>query len=295
MRRQAAHKSPAGILVRRVQFEYPADLEAHWHPARPEWSQVVNAASLLMPYLEPFLIDAIRAALPRLADPALVEEAKGYVGQEAHHSRQHRRFNDLLVARGYDGIPAYEQQLERDYARLTRERSLEFRLAYAAGFETMALALGHLLIRMRVPLFRGADPSVTSLVLWHFVEEIEHKRAAFDVYQAAVGRYGLRVRGLVHATWHTLSRTRQAYRMLLRKDELWGTWRTRVRMSLLMLRIFGYATPWILEALLPWHDPARFSDPEWARDWVRLYEAGEERLLRLDTSRIAELPGAICA
>lgn len=291
----AARKSPAGILVRRVQFEYPADLAAHWHPERPEWSQVVNAASLLMPYLEPFLIDAVRAAIPKLADEALAEEARGYVGQEAHHFRQHRRFNDLLIARGYDGIPAHERALEADYARLARERSLDFRLAYAAGFETMALAIGHLLIRMRVPLFRGADPAVSSLVLWHFVEELEHKHAAFDVYQAAVGSYGLRVRGLAFAMWHTLSRTRQAYRMLLRQDGLWGTWRTRVRMQLLMLRIFGYVTPWILEALLPWHDPSRFADPEWARDWVRLYDAGEERLLRLDTARIAELPGAICA
>ena len=283
------------ILVRRVQFEFPEHLAAHWHPARPEWSQVVNAASLLMPYLEPFLIDAVREAIPQLADEALAEEAKGYVGQEAHHYRQHRRFNDLLIARGYDEIAGIERTLADDYARLARERSLGFRLAYAAGFETMALALGHLLIRMRVPLFRGADPAVTSLVLWHFVEELEHKHAAFDVYQAAVGRYGLRVYGLLYAMWHTLSRTRQAYRLLLRRDGLWGTWRTRVRMQLLMLRIFAYATPWILEALLPWHDPSRFSDPAWARDWVRLYDAGEPKLLRLDTARIAELPGAICA
>ncbi len=290
----ASKKSPAGILVRRVQFEYPADLAAHWHPAKPEWSQVVNAASLLMPYLEPYLIDAIRAAIPRMRDPALIEEARAYVGQEAHHYRQHRRFNDLLIERGYDGIREYEALLAEDYARLARERTLDFHLAYAAGFETMALAIGHLLIRMRVPFFRGADPAVSSLVLWHFVEELEHKHAAFGVYQHVVGNYGLRVHGLLYAIWHTLSRTRRAYVMLLRKDELWGSWRTRLRLKLLMLRIFGYVTPWILEALLPWHDPSRFSDPLWARDWVRLYDAGEARLLRLDTSRIAELPGAIC-
>jgi predicted metal-dependent hydrolase len=289
-----ANKSPAGILVRRVQFEYPADLAAHWHPEKPEWSQVVNAASLLMPYLEPFLIDAVRAAIPRLRDPALIEEARGYVGQEAHHFRQHRRFNDLLIARGYDGIRAYERLLADDYERLARERTPEFQLAYAAGFETMALAIGHLLIRMRVPFFRGADPAVSSLVLWHFVEELEHKHAAFGVYQAAVGDYGLRVRGLLYAIWHTLSRTRRAYVMLLREDGLWGRWRTRLRLKLLMLRIFGYVTPWMLEALLPWHDPARFADPPWARDWVRLYDAGEERLRRLDTSRIGESLGAIC-
>jgi predicted metal-dependent hydrolase len=283
-----------GIVVRRVQFEFAEDLAAHWHASRPEWSQVVNAASLLMPYLEPFLIEAIREAIPQLRDPVLAQEARGYVGQEAHHFRQHRRFNDRLVALGYEGIRSYETQLEREYEALSRE-TLAFRLAYAAGFETMALAMGHYLIRDRVHLFAGADPAVTSLVLWHFVEELEHKHAAFGVYQAVAGGYWLRVRGLAYAIWHTLSRTREAYRMLLRRDGLWVTWRSRVELKLVMLRLFGYVTPWILEALSPWHDPARLSDPEWARDWMRLYQAGEPRLLRLDTARIGELPRAICS
>ena len=283
-------KTPGGILVRRIQFVYPNDLAAHWNRARPEWSQVVNACSLLMPYLEPYLIDAIRTATTRIHDPALLEEAKAYMGQEAHHWKQHRRFNDLLVARGYDGIRDYERLLVDDYARFERERSLEFHLAYAAGFETMALAIGHMLIRMRSFFFRDADPSVSSLVLWHFVEELEHKHAAFDVYQHVVGRWGLRVKGLFFAMHHTLSRSRRAYVMLLRTDGLWGTWRTRLRLKLLMVRIFGYLTPWILEAMLPWHRPHRFRDPAWARDWTRAYDGDAAALVRLDTHRIDLTP-----
>jgi hypothetical protein len=288
-------KTTGGILVRRVQFEYPAELPAHWNAARPEWSQVVNACSLLMPYLEPYLIDAIREATKRIDDPALLEEAKAYMGQEAHHFKQHRRLNDLLVARGYPGIRDYERVLAADYDRLRRERPLAFHLAYAAGFETMALAIGHMLIRMRGFFFRDADPAVSSLVLWHFVEELEHKHAAFDVYQHVVGRWGRRVQGLAFAMWHTLSRSRQAYVMLLRQDGLWSAWRTRLRMKLLMLRIFGYLTPWILEAMLPWHRPRRFRDPAWAREWIRLYDEGAEGLLRLDTTRIDRSPAEILA
>ena len=288
-------KTPGGILVRRMQFAYPDDLTAHWNPARPEWSQVVNACSLLMPYLEPYLIDAIRAATTRIDDPALLEEAKAYMGQEAHHWKQHRRFNDLLVARGYAGIRDYERLLVDDYARFERERPLEFHLAYAAGFETMALAIGHMLIRMRSFFFRDADPSVSSLVLWHFVEELEHKHAAFDVYQHVVGRWGLRVKGLLFAMRHTLSRSRRAYVMLLRTDGLWGTWRTRLRVKLLMVRIFGYLTPWILEAMLPWHRPHRFRDPAWARAWVHAYDGGTGQVVRLDTHRIDLTPSEMLA
>jgi hypothetical protein len=44
-----------------------------------------------------------------------------------------------------------------------------------------------MLVRHRAFFFRDADPSVSSLVLWHFVEEVEHKRAAFGVYRAVFG------------------------------------------------------------------------------------------------------------
>jgi len=281
----------APIRVRRMSFEYPGDLTAHWNPSRPEWSQVVNAASLLMPYLEPFLIEAIREAIPRL-EGALREEAKAYVGQEAHHYRQHRRFNELLLARGYEGLRAYERTLEADYARLAK-RSLAFRLAYAAGFETMALALGHVLVAGRVHWFAGADPAVSSLVLWHFVEELEHKRAAFDVYQAVVGRWPLRVAGLAYAMWHTLRRTRQAYVALLRVDGRWGRLRTRLALKGVMARLFAGMAPVLLESLSPWHDPARVADPPWMREWIALFERGETGLARLDTQRMHLMPAAM--
>lgn len=258
---------------------------------------MVNAGSLLMPYLEPYLIEAIREAIPRITDENLATEARGYMGQEAHHYKQHRRFNDLLLApgRGYEELREHEASLKEDYVRFRRERDLDFHLAYAAGFETMALAIGHMLINGRRYYFRDADPAVSSLVLWHFVEELEHKHAAFDVYQHVVGRYGLRVRGLIFAMHHTLSRTRRAYKLLLQKDGRWGTWRTRLELKLVLARIFVATAPWILESLLPWHQPSRFADPEWANDWVRLYDIDDQRLTMLDTRHIDQMPSAMAS
>lgn len=286
-------RTPAGILVRRVTFEYPDDLDAHWNPAEVEWSQVVNASSLLMPYLEPFLIQAVREAIPRITDLDLVEEAKAYVGQEAQHFRQHRKFNELILNGGYERLREYEATLEADYDRIRRERDPDFCLAYAAGFETMALAVGHMLVRYRTKFFKGADPAVSSLVLWHFVEELEHKHAAFGVYQHVVGSYRLRVKALGYTMFHTLRRTRQAYVMLLQVDGRWGRLRTRWELKKLMLRIFGYLTPWILEAAMPWHRPERFRDPSWVTDWAYLYDRGAPGLTELDTDNIEALPSVM--
>jgi predicted metal-dependent hydrolase len=157
----------------------------------------------------------------------------------------------------------------------------------------MALAIGHMLVRHRTFFFADADPSVSSLVLWHFVEEVEHKRAAYDVYQAVVGSWGLRMRGLAYAMWHTLRRTRQAYVALLRADGRWSTLRTRLAMKALMLRIAVACLPRLLESISPWHDPARIADPAWNREWVELYERGEAGLTRLDTRRIHLMPAAL--
>ena len=285
-------KTPQGILVRRIAFDYPEDLDPHWNRARPEWSQVVNAASLLMPYLEPYLIDSIREAAKRIEDPGVLAEARGYMGQEAHHFKQHRKLNDLLLTR-YPELREHERALERDYDRFVRTRPLRFHLAYAAGFETMALAIGHMLVDLREYFFRDADPAVSSLVLWHFVEELEHKRAALGVYEHLCGGWLYRVYGLVFAMTHTMWRTRQAYVALLRADGLWGRWRTRWALKKLLARIFAYLIPRLFAAALPGHDPARVEDPHWVREWIDLWDAGEPRLTRLDTRRIGLTPAGM--
>jgi len=85
-------KTPEGILVRKPPFEYPPDFAPHWNPAKPEWSQLANGASVILPYFEPCMIDAMRAAIPRITDPALLTAVKAWIGQESQHFRQHRRF-----------------------------------------------------------------------------------------------------------------------------------------------------------------------------------------------------------
>ena len=59
------------IIVRKMPFEFPDDIQAHWCPGRPEWSHMVNGASLAMPYLEPYLIRTMRKAHKQLDSETL--------------------------------------------------------------------------------------------------------------------------------------------------------------------------------------------------------------------------------
>ena len=128
------------LVVRRIPFEFPEDLEPHWNPSKPEWSHMVNGASLVMPYLEPYLIQGIRRGLKQIDDPVLLDVAKDYCAQEGQHYRQHKRFNELLASKGYPELRGHEEEMERTYARFLERRSLRFHLAYAAGHSGPSLA-----------------------------------------------------------------------------------------------------------------------------------------------------------
>jgi predicted metal-dependent hydrolase len=276
------------MTVRRVPFAYRRDKALHWNAGKPEFSHIVNAASLAMPYLEPYLIKTMREARPLIADALLVRDLDLYCAQESAHYRQHRKFNDELKALRPETVTALEAALNLDYLRFGRERSLTFNLAYAEGFESMALAIGHMLIEEREFLFGGADSAVASLVLWHFVEEIEHKNVTFDVFKHISGSYLWRIAGLFCATGHIMWRTRLGYHALLKDDGLWRNLRSRLALAHVLWRIFKNLTPKFLRILHPAYHPSNVADPEWVRAWAAIYEASDSAAAHLDTARLAE-------
>jgi predicted metal-dependent hydrolase len=279
--------APQRMIVRRMRFPYPDSLKAWWNPARPEFSHVVNAASLAMPFLEPYLIETMRKAKERINDQRLQQEVDLYIGQESTHFRQHQQFNKRLADLGYKTVPALEATLKADYDALARTRSFTFNIAYAEGFEAMALTIGHMLVEDREFLFGDADPAVSSLVLWHFVEEIEHKCVTYDVFKALDGRYAWRIYGLLYATIHIIARTRQGYRAMLIEDGRWYTLKSRLTLYRLLTRILLRVTPRLLRVFRPGYDPREVPDPSWAGAWWRMHREGDNGLGELDTARLA--------
>lgn len=281
-------KTPQGILVRKVPFEFPKDFDPHWNPTKPELSHLINAGSVLLPYMEPFIIDSIRQATQHITDPNLLKEAKAWIGQESQHFMQHRRFNDVLIAKGYPQLREREKQLEREYDAL-RKRPFKFQLAYTAGFETMALFVAHQTINQREYFFGNADPTISSLWLWHVSEEVEHKNVAFDAYQHLYGDYWYRMYGLIAAFTHMIGMLRPSYITMLKADGLWGTWKTRWAIKKIAFRFFVYLLPRLLmKDAMPWHHPSRTPDPAWMKEWVAMFDKGEPGLAKLDTKNIGQ-------
>lgn len=291
----AAHHGTRPMTIRRMRFRYPDGLGGAWNPAQPLFSHIVNAASLAMPFLEPYLIATMRQARARLDDPALIADVDQYIGQESAHYRQHQQFNRRLADMGYASVAASESVLKADYQALASDRSFSFNLAYAEGFEAMALAIGHMLVEDRVYLFGEGDPAVASLILWHFVEEIEHKCVTFDVFEALDGRYAWRIFGLAYATIHIMARTRQGYRKLLLEDGLWRNWRARLALYRLLGRIFRRLLPRFARIMRPGYNPREVADPAWVHAWWQSHAGGEADLGQLDMARLGDAQPVVAA
>jgi len=186
----------ADITVRNIRFSFEDKLSFD-RPADEQAKMLFPLAlSLTMPYLEPYLIRTMKVALKQISDPALREDVRHFSQQEGHHFRNHAVLNecvrshfDVGVA---DRILAIEADLEADYQRFSRSKSLRFNAAYAEGFEAMtcsaALAMAE----------HGAfdDDSMMpggEIWAWHMAEEIEHRTVAFDVFEHLVGSYLYRI------------------------------------------------------------------------------------------------------
>lgn len=270
------HSRPSEAVPtpRKIPFEFPEDLDPQWIPGEPELVAMLNGASLTMPYLEPFLIRTMRAAVEQLDDHEIKEHGRAFNTQEQHHFQAHRRFNELLKRKRYPELEAVEDQMKASYARLSK-RSLRTRMAYTAGFESMTLGVTKWLIEERVKLFAGADSRAVSFVLWHMVEETEHKRVAYDVYRALFKptlMNGLaRMLGVFHGSFDVMRFAMRGYRVILKKEGLWRCWRSRMRLAAWMWAFVSYVFPFLFRAALPGHDPRRERDPQWVTDWLEGY------------------------
>jgi len=274
--------------IRKLPFEFSSDIHPHWHKQKPEWSHMVNGTSLTMPFLEPYLIKTMRKANELIDSAALKNEVNLYIGQEGQHFQQHRKFNDILINNGYAELATIEAEMKQTYRHFENNKSLKFNLAYAAGFETMALGVAHWLINDKKYLFEGSDTNVASLILWHFVEEIEHKCVAIDAYNHLYGNYFYRIYGMFYSTIHIIRLSQRAYKLMLKKDGLWNNFKSRRRLFKMILRFYRFMIPPFLEACLPNHHPSKIADPVWSNQWVKQYNLDGKKLTLLNTNNLNE-------
>lgn len=267
------------ITVRTMAFDY-SEARPDFIEGDPEESFFLLGVSLLLPYLEPYLIRTMRRARSELRDPALVDGLDRFCMQEGQHYRQHKRFNEAIGLCAVPGMAEIEAQMEADYLRFSESKSLRFNLAYAEGFEalTAALALNLLEDRGRRPI----DPTVGDLMYWHLIEELEHRTVAFDVYEAVVGKYPYRLAVGLFAQQHLIRYAVRVAVTMVRSDPRWiedsGGWAGfRARMWERVPRLVRTLVPKVLRTYMPWYSPRRIELQPWMLRLADEYSAAAKR------------------
>ena len=257
------------LPVRRVRFAYPDDLDPVWAPHLPEFSAAANAISLGMPYAEPLFIRAVRSTFDRLDDDQR-SVAETYIRQETGHHTQHRRFNDLIVAR-YPSLRRVERMMAWSTEWVWR-RGPRFRVAYAAAGETISYGVARWTEAHAGRLMDRAEPVAASLFLWHLAEEVEHKSSTYDVFEATDGsrlRYSV---ALAFAFASICFFTALGTLIQLGAERrLWNPlcW---FRMLRLAVSLAFVLVPVMVLSCLPSHHPGQLSDPVLLGAWLRQYD-----------------------
>jgi len=288
------------LVVRRMSFQFDATVPFMWQPANPGFSIYCNAFTFIAVPFEKYIIAALRQAQDRFAsDAGVAAEAEAFLKQEAQHAAAHRKHMLALIEQ-YPGLEQCYEQTVASFDDLIDAHPVEFHAAYIANLEATFTPMFKVILDHRDSLFDGSDDRVASLMMWHFVEEIEHRSSGLLLY-----------RHLMPDPWYRVKHIRQTFRHV-------GTIAATVAkafdehvpfddrgvsaqeaMSSALGREFSYRAHRRVRGPLPvfhavragrllrmlWrlalsqtphHDPADQPLPDWADTWMREYERGTD-------------------
>ncbi len=256
----------AKMPIRRMDFAFPDDMDLVFIQGDPAMSYYFVGAWMMLPYLEPFLIRTVQAAMDKVDDAALKAAMIRFCGQEGQHFRQHARANAVVKRVHPSGarLEALEREVEAEFLRWSAEKPLKFCLAYAEGFESMTCAAA--CAQIEVGMFDYMTEPMRGLMYWHIMEEIEHRTVCFDAYETVVGDYLYRTRMSLWFQRHYFAWCRRfAGAMLEAEPGLVAQYQTPQWAAIRKARQSAYYRrywPRYLATFLPWHHPGRIKLPE---------------------------------
>jgi predicted metal-dependent hydrolase len=169
-----------GIPPRQMEFRRLEEGSRYFYDNNPTATLFFAMLSAIFPPGELFFMDTVRHYRDRVTDPVLKAKISGFIGQEAIHTREHERLNELLKARGFDVMVA--QKGVAAGLKLLEKLPPSQQLACTTFMEHFTALLGEQLLNDEN--FRSkADPEMIGLWQWHALEELEHKAVAYEVYE----------------------------------------------------------------------------------------------------------------
>lgn len=222
-------KSPEDLTItaREVHFDYEKHLRAnkYWHSNDPVITHFFNALQSTFPEGERHFIDSARAVRDEIGKenipPKLLQDIQKFINQEAFHGREHEDWTKALVAMGFNRMEDFNKELEELRLWSHENVSPMIRLADTAATEHYTASLAHLALYKKPEMLEGAAEPFKSLLVYHSLEELEHKGVCYDLFKYAGGGYFKRTAIMIYTTIDLMRMVRSRHIYLLKKDGLW--------------------------------------------------------------------------
>ncbi|REE96210.1 metal-dependent hydrolase [Thermomonospora umbrina] len=181
------------VPVRRMRFTHPQGaLKRHYADGDLVMSHLVSVLSATFPPGEDFFVRSVRHYRDQITDPELAAQVRGFIGQEVVHGREHDNLNKILRGMGY---PTHwtHRAIKRWLKLADRTLPPSVRLGFTAGLEHYTATIAEQLLTSHRAQALLGDNQARNILLWHALEESEHKAVAFDVYRAVGGTENMRI------------------------------------------------------------------------------------------------------
>ncbi|MGB0563041.1 MAG: metal-dependent hydrolase [Spirulinaceae cyanobacterium] len=261
------------ITVRHLKFDIPTKIDPMILPDEPEMSYLLVGLSMILPYLEPYLIKNNRLAQQTITNSELRHDMEQFCGQEGQHYQQHRLVNDK-VREQYPGLEALEKAVAKDYERFTA-KGLKFNLAFGEGFESLTLPV--VLFMQDSGMFEDMSNPLGDIYAWHFCEEVEHRTVLYDSYYELYDDYFFRLKVSLIAQFHLLQFMIRCAGLMLKQDgrEAFirhGGWQGRIKRIWRWLTLAKqYLWPNLKGTYLPNYSPRNMPIPPTVQTLTQSY------------------------
>ncbi len=253
------------ITVRFLEFdmeEAERNFDAEFMPGDPEMSYWLVGLSMILPYLEPYLVKHSLAGQKVVRDQEIKHDMRQFAQQEAQHFTQHGKFNDL-VRKHYPELIELEKQAKADYDRFSA-KGLKYNLAFAEGFESLTHPF--VIYMWQSGIADAMTGPLGDMYRWHFMEEMEHRTVAYDAYYTLYDSYWYRLRVSLVAQIHLITFMTKVARVMLKKErhlfEQRGGWKGRISRVWKWTTLAGkYLIPQLWKSYLPGYNPRNLIVP----------------------------------
>ncbi|RLU01121.1 metal-dependent hydrolase [Ketobacter sp.] len=213
-----------GIKVRRMDFDFSDDIPDYWYDQDPLLTLFLTALSATFPEGEKQFIQSVRNFQDQITDPELRKQIRAFIGQEAHHSKEHDALNDLMKRKGFP-VLRIEKRMTRMAQWMRDNWSEERQLANTVCAEHITAIMADFFMTKSPQELEKLAPQVRKIWAWHVIEETEHKAVAFDVYQQLVNDPWLRRSQMVLLTVLFVAETAASTTQLLQASDQMRNWK----------------------------------------------------------------------